>query len=36
MVFHLHKVQYECVDYGEDFGLLAWEQIKQEDPPNSG
>ena len=22
MVFHLHKVKYECVDYGEDFRLL--------------
>jgi hypothetical protein len=36
MVYHLHKVQYEYVDYGEDFGLLSLEQIKQEDHPNSG
>jgi len=35
MVYHLHKVQYEYVDYGEDFGLLSLEQIKQEDHPNS-
>ena len=31
MVYHLHKVQYEYVDYGEDFGLLSLGQIKQED-----
>ena len=35
MVYHLHNVQYEYGDYGEDFGLLSLEQIKQEDHPNS-